>query len=123
MARHRFGTILFFGVVWWMGGLREHKDRSRLGIFEKYRPDKMIVYNSQPQSLDWRSGLHILAGAMIFSATVFLSGTRLFIDPPDIPDMPKWSRFHVKIAFTSERVLGAFLSILFFLAIGATVVR
>jgi len=60
---------------------------------------------------------------MLFSATIFLSGTRLFIDPPMLPELPRWSRFQIKVAFTAERVLGAFFSILFFLSIGATVVR
>jgi hypothetical protein len=60
---------------------------------------------------------------MIFSATVFLSGTRLFIEPPDLPEMPRWTEFQTRVAFTAERVLGAFFSILFFIAISATVVR
>jgi hypothetical protein len=117
------GTILFFGAIWWIGGLREHRDRSGLGIFEKYGSDTMIVPKRLPQTRNKRSGLHILAEAIIFSTTVFLSGTRLFIDPPELPEMPRWTRFLTKVVFTAERVLGAFFSILFFLAIGATVVR
>jgi hypothetical protein len=58
-----------------------------------------------------------------FSTTVFLSGTRLFIDPPDVPKIKGRSRSIVKKAFTFERILGALFSILFFLAISGTVVR
>jgi hypothetical protein len=58
-----------------------------------------------------------------FSTTVFLSGTRLFIDPPDIPMIKGRSRSMIKKAFTLERILGALFSILFFLAISGTVIR
>ena len=61
--------------------------------------------------------------ALVFSATVFLSGTKLFIDPPAIPIQQNVSGSFVKMVFVMERLLGAFFSILFFLAIGATVVR
>jgi hypothetical protein len=97
--------------------------RQGMGIFEKYGQSKVNVSNDKFVSQDWWSKLRILAEAMIFSATIFLSGTELFIDPPEIPEMPRWSRFQVKVAFTAERVLGAFFSILFFLAIGAAVVK
>lgn len=61
--------------------------------------------------------------ALTFSATVFLSGTRLFVDPPDVSTLKGRSQSLIRKAFTAERVLGAFFSILLFLAIGATVVR
>lgn len=56
---------------------------------------------------------------MVFSTTVFLSGARFFVEPPKLPGSQWW----VNPLFTLERVLGAFFFILFFLAIGATVVR
>jgi len=58
-----------------------------------------------------------------FSTTVFLSGTKLFIDPPTIPKIKGRSRSLLRKAFTFERILGAFFSILFFLAISGTVIR
>ena len=61
--------------------------------------------------------------AISFSATVFLSGTKFLVDPPAIPMLPGMSQSLVKRAFLLERLIGAFFSILFFLAISATVVR
>jgi hypothetical protein len=61
--------------------------------------------------------------ALVFSATVFLSGTKLFVDPPAIPIQQNVSGSFAKTMFVMERSLGAFFSILFFLAIGATVAR
>ena len=61
--------------------------------------------------------------ALVFSATVFLSGTKLFVDPPAIPIQQNVSVSFEKTIFIMERSLGAFFSILFFLAIGATVAR
>ena len=58
-----------------------------------------------------------------FSATVFLSGTKFFVDPPAIPVLPGRSQSLIKRAFLFERLLGAFFSILLFLAVGATIVR
>jgi hypothetical protein len=117
------GTILLFGSIWRIGGLRRDESRNQKGIFEKYGHDDMHVSRKPHQSLNWQSELYILAEVMLFSVTVFLSGTRLFIDPPEIPELPGWSKFTTRAAFTAERILGAFFSILFFLAIGATVIR
>jgi hypothetical protein len=61
--------------------------------------------------------------ALSFSATVFLSGTKLFVDPPVVPVLPGRSQSLIKRAFLFERLLGAFFSILLFLAIGATIIR
>ena len=117
------GTVLLFGIIWRIGGLKAHNDKSRRGIIEKYGHCNGTAPKNQSRGKDWRSEIQILADSMIFSITIFLSGTRLFIDPPELPDMPRWSRIQTKVAFTAERVLGAFFSILFFLAVGATVVR
>ena len=111
------GTILSFGLIWWIGGLRGYGDTNQKGVFKKY------VLEKEDRSRDSRSKLYVLAEAMIFSAAVFLSGTKLFIDPPRQPKMQEMTRFQTKIVFTIERVLGALFSILFFLALGATIVR
>ena len=114
---------MVFGSIWWIGGLRRNKSTNQKGIFEKYGHGDKQVSKKPLQKRNWQRELYIFAEVMLFSATVFLSGTRLFIDPPEVPELPGWSRFRTKAAFTAERALGAFFSILFFLAIGATVVR
>ncbi len=116
-------TVFLFGILWWIGGLKRHKDTDQMSIFEKYGPGKIRVSTNRPQGWDWKRRLQVFIEVMIFSGTVFLSGTRLFIEPPELPEMPMWTRFQTKMAFTSERTLGAFFSILFFIAIGATVIR
>ena len=96
--------ILVFGIFWRSIGLgrpNEALDEYTLSDFEH------------------DSILEVLA----FSATVFLSGTRLFIDPPPLPKIRGRSRSLIRGAFIFERVLGALFSILFFLAISGTVVR
>ena len=60
---------------------------------------------------------------MLFSATVFLSGTRFFVEPPAQPEVQRLSVSQAKWTMIIERVLGALFSILFFLAISGTVVR
>jgi uncharacterized protein YjbI with pentapeptide repeats len=116
------GTIIFFGAFWRMGGLKRDRNANQRGIFERYCPQEGHV-SRKSQRRDWKSELGAIADAMIFSATLFLSGTRLFVDPPQMPEMHMWSSSQVKAAFIAERVLGAFFSILFFLAISGTVVR
>jgi len=74
------------------------------------------------ESKVWEKPDDIL-GIFGFSITVFLSGTRLFIDPPEIPKIKGRSRSMIKKAFVLERILGALFSILFFLAISGTVIR
>ena len=58
-----------------------------------------------------------------YSVTVFLSGTKFFIDPPVLPRIEGRSRSWIKKAFILERVLGALFSVLFFIAVSGTIVR
>ena len=71
------------------------------------------------QEWDYRG----IADIMGYSATVFLSGTKFFIDPPPIPRITGKSRSLIKKAFTFERLLGTLFSILLLIAIGGTIVR
>ena len=64
-----------------------------------------------------------LSDALIFSATVFLSGTKLFVDPPAIPEISGVSRSFIRKAFTIERLLGALFSVLFFLAVTGMIIK
>lgn len=58
-----------------------------------------------------------------FSARVFLSGTKLFIDPPEIPGQAKRCNPWIGHAFILERILGALFSVLFFLSVAKTIIR
>jgi hypothetical protein len=67
--------------------------------------------------------LHTWLEPFSFSARIFLSGTKLFINPPSIPEHLSRSKPMLRDLFTLERVLGALFSVLFFLAISRTVIR
>ena len=116
------GTIFFFGAIWWIGGFRSDNYLNQTGIFERYSSNEAKAPTNRPSSQD-KWNVQILVEVMLFSATIFLSGTRLFIDPPAIPLLKGRVAPLVRLVFIAERALGAFFSILFFLAIGATVVR
>jgi len=68
----------------------------------------------------WPRGL---SEAVFFSSTVFLSGTRLFVDPPAIPEPQKTDFSLTKKLFIIERLIGALFSLLFFLALTGMVIR
>ena len=110
------GTIVLFGLIWRRAGV----DGGRGGgcIFERFGP---AGEKKRKRSLEEQ--LRALGGGMLFSATLFLSGTRLFVDPPAMPKLEGWLAAHARSFFIAERVLGAFFSILFFLAVSGTVVR
>ena len=64
-----------------------------------------------------------LSDALVFSATVFLSGTKLFVDPPAIPEISGVSQSFIRKAFIIERLLGALFSVLFFLAVTGMIIK
>jgi hypothetical protein len=100
------GIVFAFSLFWWALGLGGPKDKTREHL---------------EKGAEWLDGdLFDLLG---FSATVFLSGTRLLIDPPALPRIEGRSRSMIKKAFILERVLGALFSVLFFIAISGTIVR
>ena len=110
------GTILLFGLIWRRAGVDGGKSRG--GIFERFSPRGE---KKRKTSLDEQ--IRAVGGAMLFSAPLFLSGPRLFVDPPAMPKLEGWIAAHARSFFIAERVLGAFFSILFFLAVSGTVVR
>jgi hypothetical protein len=100
------GIVFAFSLFWWALGLGGPKDKTREHL---------------EKGAEWLDGdLFDLLG---FSATVFLSGTKLLIDPPALPRIEGRSRSMIKKAFILERVLGALFSVLFFIAISGTIVR
>jgi len=58
----------------------------------------------------------------LFSIEIFLSGTKLFIDPPEVPVNSEVQSI-IKLIFILERIAGALFSILFFLAVSESIVR
>jgi hypothetical protein len=135
-------SVGLFGVFWIAIGLASPKD-----AIAKYNLDKGWSHRAFSKilipiiSIIWRViGLEKsrreideydlvrnwpgkIREAFSFSATVFLSGTKVFVDPPAVPVLPGRSQSLIRRAFLFERLLGAFFSILLFLAVGATIVR
>lgn len=68
-----------------------------------------------------RSGINtrllLLLEALSFSMMVFLSGTKIFIDTPNSPDMPGRVKHLAAGMFVLERIIGAIAAILIFVAI------
>jgi len=100
------GIVLIFALFWWALGLGGPKDKTLASLKE---------------GEEWLDG--DITDILGFSVTVFLSGTRFFIDPPALPRIEGRSRSMIKKAFILERVLGALFSVLFFIAISGTIVR
>jgi hypothetical protein len=106
--------VLVFALFWWRVGLGGPKDKTRESLKDR-------TGESQQDDEEWLDG--DITDILAFSATVFLSGTRLFIDPPPLPRIEGRSRSQIKKAFILERVLGALFSVLFFIAISGTIAR
>ncbi len=70
----------------------------------------------------WRS-LYDLDNSLEFSLTLFLSGTKLLVDPPKCPQLPGKKGALVRHIFTLQRVLGMLFFFLFILAVSRTVIR
>jgi uncharacterized protein YjbI with pentapeptide repeats len=96
--------VMIFGGIWIAVGSKKTKNE-----VDEYSPIKR-----------WPSNL---SDALVFSATVFLSGTKLFVDPPAIPEISGVSRSFIRKAFTIERLLGALFSVLFFLAVTGMIIK
>jgi hypothetical protein len=100
------GIVIVFAFYWRYVGLGGPKDKTK---------------DSLKDGEEWLDG--DVTDILGFSVTVFLSGTKFFIDPPALPKIEGRSRSWIKKAFILERVLGALFSVLFFVAIGGTIVR
>ncbi|MDD4651736.1 MAG: pentapeptide repeat-containing protein [Methanothrix sp.] len=113
-ALFSLGIVLIFAAFWWGIGLGGLKDKTG----EKLKDS---TGKSQEDDDEWLDG--DITDILAFSTTVFLSGTKLFIDPPPLPRIEGRSRSLIKKAFILERVLGALFSVLFFIAISGTIAR
>ena len=110
--------VLLFGAFWRAIETKEKED-----LLDKYGSAREQITYEHPRRSDSWDKVHFVLKPFVLSATIFLSGTKLFVGSPDIPESPKWSRSFVNGMFIFERILGAFFSILLFLAISGTVVR
>jgi len=124
------GTVIFFGVFWraMLKSKQESPSTMASGQSMQNSTDECSPAMEQDANTHKRRSnvwceIHWALDPFSFSAATFLSSTRIFIEPPDIPKSLRWPRWLAKDMYTLERILGAFFSILFFLAIGGTIVR
>ncbi|MCX6680556.1 MAG: pentapeptide repeat-containing protein [Methanothrix sp.] len=84
-------------------------------IYDRYGTMKRNI--GAPVNKKIYSELLRLLDAIKFSLSIFLSGTTLFFDPPEIPKRLTGSRVWMKRIYLAERTLGAGFFFLFFFAI------
>jgi hypothetical protein len=100
-------TVLIYGIFWKILGVGGLKDITKATL----KPGQ-----------DWFND-DSMTTILIFSATVFLSGMKLLVDTPPLPNIEGRSRPMIKRAFILERLLGMMFCVLFFIAWGGTIVR
>jgi uncharacterized protein YjbI with pentapeptide repeats len=122
--------IVIYGIFWWAIGLKNPNEKQippqepRSPIRRALIPVRRALISHQrkmPKSLCNWIGLFI--PSIFYSANVFLSGAKLFINPPDTQNEIDAPQYIITILFITESILGAILSILFFMALSWTVVR
>jgi len=104
-------VVFVFAFFWrairpWTSKKSEAENSSSLGEFHK-GPSHSVILNE----------FLMLLSAIRFSIIVFISGTKIFIDTPSTPEMPGRARYVAASTFVLERMIGALISILFFVAI------
>lgn len=103
--------ILIFAFYW----LHIYKNITVGSIFDRYGTLKNNV--GAPANGNIYSEFMRLFTAIKFSLNIFLSGTKLFFDPPELPKKLTGSRIWMKRIYLAERTLGAGFFFLFFFAI------
>jgi hypothetical protein len=99
-------TVIIFGIFWKVLGLGGPHDITKAAL----KPDQEWLNDD-------------ITAILVFSVTVFLSGMKLFVDPPAMPRIEGRSGSMIKKAFVLERLLGMMFFVLFFIAWGSTIVR
>jgi hypothetical protein len=116
--------VAFFGYFFLRNLTGTYLSTAILVIFSVFLiivRSKMKKDLSNKRAEIWQS---LILDALCFSATVFLSGTRLFVDPPAaIPELKGISHSSAKKIIILERLLGALFSVLFLLAITGIVIK
>lgn len=115
LAWSLFLILIVFGPFWYYVRQSQPKDT----CYDEY---SWIEYqDTSHQELGLKTKLSTVVDALLFSATIFLSGTKFFIDPPKIPESLEKSSPWVNRMYTLERFLGGTFSLLFFVAIGSII--
>lgn len=107
--------IVVFAIVWRIVGVRiqERKD-----FFDEYaKSDGSVV------AQEIFKPLLSIREAFFFSTTILLSGMKIYINPPNRPDLPGRMGTAIKWIFTVERIFGMLFIFLFILAVTRTVIR
>lgn len=106
--------IALFTVFWY----RNFEEKSG-SIFEKYGPAKEEMKKTRDMS--FTSKLFLIWNALKLSFSIFLSGTKIFINPPEIPKEFKNHNPWINRMYLAERTLGAVFFMLFFFALSKTI--
>ncbi len=106
--------IGFFSAFWYQ------KQRT---ISEKKHDEYSLEFYTNQKTIDLNLKAQLIKylGALSLSTAIFLSGTKFFIDPPEISKEMERSSPWVSRVFKIERFLGGFFSILFFISIGSVI--
>lgn len=118
--------IVLFGLAWRSIGFDKNRiSVEKNAIIDEYAFSYAVSPKTSNNNTNWSKFQSILFALepFGFSAAVFLSGTRFFIDPPEIPEMPEKSKHIGKRIFNLERILGAIFTGLFLIAVSRTVIR
>lgn len=104
--------ILVFGLFFW--------------CFSGIIPSHVADHENSIDSNNESTGISLI-GSLSFSSAVFLSGTQLFVDPPDYTNktgVPLNSNSFTRSewAFTIERVMGGLLFLMFLGTVGRTII-
>jgi uncharacterized protein YjbI with pentapeptide repeats len=106
--------IFVFGPFWWHVQRKSSEKKGDEYSWDNY--DHKASLKS-----DINSKFHEIINAIMLSSSIFLSGTKFFIDPPDLPEALEKVTPWVSRVFKLERFFGGILSILFLISIGSVI--
>jgi len=106
--------IFVFGPFWWHV---QRKSSEKKG--DEYSWDNYDHRASFKSDINYK--FHEIINAIMLSGSIFLSGTKFFIDPPDLPEALEKVTPWVRPVFKLERFFGGVLSILFLISIGSVI--
>lgn len=99
--------ILLFGSFWWSYGVGGIEVDDGRGTSKRNKLEKILD----------------VLEPFIFSSTLFLSGPKFLLNPPDLPKNMDKHRSLTRRMFYLEQFLGAIFLVLFIIALGRTIIR